>query len=92
MLGQQQQPQWQKNFFATENRENKMALDSARLKAAIQTKIETALSQDASDEWIAISQAVAEAVVDELTANAVVSPGTMDATVPTAITGSGTIS
>jgi len=64
-------------------------LNAERLEAAIITKLNAAMGD--CGEWTKIAKAVAEAVVEELSSNAVVNPGTMQDSTPAAITGAGTI-
>jgi len=49
-----------------------MALDSARLKTAILAKVETILGEAPAPWWGQMAEAIAEAVVEELTVHAVV--------------------
>ena len=66
-------------------------LNSERLKNAILAKMETASGAPPPPDWVGIAEAIAEAVVEELSSNAVVNPGTMQDSTPAAITGAGTI-
>jgi len=68
-----------------------MALNSATLKSEIVTKLQTLSGSSDIGRWDMLAEAVAEAVVEHLTANAVVNPGTLQDSVPAAITGAGTI-
>ena len=66
-------------------------LDSVRLKAAILAKMEAAAGSPPPSDWEGIAQAIAEAVVEEVVGNAVVTPTALQDSVPAAVTGTGTI-
>jgi len=72
-------------------KEKFMALNAANLKSEIVTKLQTLSGSADIGRWDMLAEAVAEAVVEHLTTNAVVNPGTLQDSVPAAITGAGTI-
>ena len=53
-------------------------LDAARLKSAILAKMETASGAPPPPDWEGIAQAIAEAVVEEIQGNAVVTGPDVD--------------
>jgi hypothetical protein len=68
-----------------------MALDAAALKTAMKSKIEAATAPLESPNADAVLQALAEAIVEHFTANAVVQPTSLVDGAMLPVTGTGTL-